>query len=148
MSKKDGGADSLVSAASRVGAVDGRQNRHPGLIELGMPEKSGARATAIRIKFFLLGQFDTAAVDQPYQRNVQPFGQVGAAENIFSLPGYPGPGVDLIVKANDNRPFTRYFGQTVKHIGGAFRIVFGVVQRVQRIPGTRVHQVLQALPDG
>ena len=71
------GADALVAAAGRVGAVDAGQHRDAQLVQFGMAVKGRARTAPVGIELFLLGEFNPAAVDQPDQRDVKPFGKVG-----------------------------------------------------------------------
>ena len=113
-----------------------------------MPEKSGARTAAAGIKFFLLGQFYAAAVDQPDQGDVQSGGEIGASENIFSLAGEPGAGENLVVEADDDRPFSRYFVEAVNDIIGSFNVIGRIEQGVQGALGPLVNQVVEALLHG
>jgi len=53
--EQDGGADPLVSAAGRVGAVNPGQDWNSILIEFRMTEKSGTGSTTTGVKFFLFG---------------------------------------------------------------------------------------------
>ncbi len=124
--EQDRRADALVSAAGRVGAVDARKHRHPGLCEFGMPEKRRTRTAPVGVKLFLFGELRAAAVDQPDERNVQPVCEIGYPQNIFGLSRQPGPGHHLVVEADDDCPASFDLRQTVDDIGRAL----GIVQRV------------------
>ena len=69
---QDGGADPLVAAAGRVGAVDAGDHRHAAFLELGMTEEGRAVASAVRVDLFLLRQLHAAAVHDPDERHAEP----------------------------------------------------------------------------
>jgi hypothetical protein len=83
------------------------QNGNAHLVQLGMPEKGGAAPAAVGIEFFLLGELDAAAVDQPDQGDVQALGQIGDPQDILILARQPGAGHDLVVETDDHGPFSR-----------------------------------------
>ena len=148
MGEQDGGADALVAAAGRVGAVDAGQDRNPHLLQFGVAKEGGTAAAPVGVEFFLLGELDTAAVDQPDQRHVQALGQIGDPQDVVILTGHPGTGQDLVVETDDHGPFAGDLAQAVDDVGGAFGVVFGIVERVQRTPGPGVHEIAEPLPDG
>ena len=145
---QDGGADRLVAAAGRIGAVDAREHRNARLLELGVPEKGRARTAAVGIELLLVGKLHAAAVHQPHQRDVQPLGQIGHAQDVIGLSGDPGAGKDLVVEADDHGPAAADLAQAVDHVGRALFVVQRVVEAVQRLPGARIDQVFQPLPHG
>ena len=148
MGKQNGGADSLIPAAGGIGTVDAGQHRNSHLRQFRMPEKSGPGSPAVCIEFFLCRQFDPAAVDQPYQGQIETFGKVGDPIDIFGLARYPGTREHLIIETDDHRPFPGYLSQTVKDIGGPFFIFLRVINGMQRTPGSRIQQIFQPLPHG
>ncbi len=80
---KDRRADTLVSAASRVGPIDSCEHRYARLGQFGMAEERRARPAPVGIEFFLLGQLRPAAVDEPHERDVQPVREVGDAQDVL-----------------------------------------------------------------
>jgi hypothetical protein len=146
--KQDRGADALVAAAGRVGSVDGGQDGNAHLLQFGVTKKSGSAAAPVGIEFFLLGELDPAAVDQPDQRDVQTLGQVGDPQDVLILTGQPGAGEDLVVETDDDGPLAGDLAQTVDHVVGPLGVVLGVEKSVQRAPGSRINEVAQPLPNG
>ena len=71
--KKNRRADSLISAAGGIRAVDSGKNRNAELLQFGMPEKCSPAAAPIGIKLLLIRQFHAAAIHKPDQGNIQTF---------------------------------------------------------------------------
>ena len=96
--EEDGGADALVSATGGVGAVNPGQDRDAQFFQLRMPEKGGAVSAAVGVDLFLLGQLDAAAVDQPDQGDIEPFGHVGDPRMFSDCPAIQAPAITLLSK--------------------------------------------------
>ena len=140
MGQQDGGADGVVAAAGRVGAVDAYDDRDAQLVQLGVAVEGSAAAPAVGVHQLLLIQLHAGALQQINQRNAQPLGRVAAADQIVRLAGHPGAGVLLVVRGDDDTPLAVDPAQTLHDGGGAVLVVLGIIEAVQGAPRTGVHQ--------
>ena len=145
--QQDGRADPLVAAAGRVGAVDGVQDRDPQVVQVRMTVERGAAGTPARVDRLLLHELHAGAVGEPDQRDVETLGHVGDHQDVLGLPCDPGARHDLVVEADDDRPFPLDLADAVDDAGAPLLVVLWVVERVQRSPGPGVHQVVEAIVD-
>ena len=68
---------------------------------------------------------------------------------MFSdCPATQAPARTLLSKPMTTAHLPGDLGQAVEHVGGAFFVVGRVVEGVQGVPGARVDQVFEPLPDG
>ena len=144
--EQDRRADALVAAARGVRAVDAGEDRNASLLELGVAEERRAVAAPVGVELLLLRQLHAAAVDEPDQRQVQPLGEVGDAQDVLRLARDPGAREHLVVEADDHRPAAADLRQPVDDVGRALDVARRVVQAVQRMPGAGVDEVFEPLP--
>ena len=147
MGQQDGGADPLVSPARGVGAVYAGQDGHTQFFQFRMTEEGGTVSPSVGIHFVLFGQFYTAAVYDPDQWDMQPFGHIRDAKLIVRLSGDPGAGHDFVVETDDNGPFAVDFGQSVNDSGRALFVELRIIDCVKRAPGARVDEVFDTFPN-
>ena len=115
--KKQGRADALVAAARGVCSVDGGEDGDAELVEFGVPEEGGAVASSVRIDLLLLRELHAAAVDEPHEGAMQPFGDIGDPEDVIRLSRDPGACHNLVVKADDDAPSAVDPAKTVDNAG-------------------------------
>ncbi len=142
------GADPVVPAAGRIGAVDPHQDGDAQLVEPGVAVEGGAAAASIRIDLLLLGELHPRAVEDPDERHAKALGQFGDAKDVLRLTPDPGPREHLVVGRDHHGPAAAHPGQAVDHPGGALVVPPRVVDGVERMPGPLVDQVVDALPGG
>ena len=102
------------------------------MVQVGVPVEGGTAGASSGVDGFLFHQFDAAAVGEPDERDVEPFGHVGDHEDVFRLSGDPGAGHDFVVKADDDGPFAFDLADAVDDAGTPFFVVTRVVEGVQR----------------
>ena len=145
--QENGGADTVIAASGRVGAINARHDGNPQFFQLRVSKKGRASSTPVRIDFLLFGEFYPTAVHQPHQRNSQAFGNVRHPQVVFRLAGNPGARHDLVVKADHHCPFAADLCQPVDHTGSSLFIEVGVEQGMERTPCPRVYEVFDPFPD-
>ena len=98
MGQQDGGADALISAARRVGAVNAGQDGNAHLLEFGMAEEAGAASAPVGIDLLLLRQLHAGTVDQPDQGDIQLLA-ISVTRRLFSAcPAIQAPAMTLLSK--------------------------------------------------
>src|SRR5208282_5018883 len=145
---QDGRADAMISAAGRIGSENAVEDRNSQMVEIGVAIERCSAGAATRVNGFLLHELDAAALGQPDQGYIQTLGQVGDHQDVLGLPGDPGPGHDLGVETDDDRPLAFDPAESVDDSGAALFVVARIVKRVQRSPGALVDQIVEAIVDG
>ena len=145
--QEQGRAYALVAAARRVRPVDRGEHGDAQLVQLCVPEERGAVAPPVGVDLLLLGQLDATAVNEPDERAVEPFRDVGDPEDVVRLACDPRPRHDLVVEADYHAPPAVYPAETVNYARSPRFLVHVIVQQVQGRPGAFVEDVLEALMD-
>ena len=142
------GADGMIAAAGRVGAVDAHDDGNAQLVQFSVPEEGSTAATTVGVYLFLFVELNAGAVQHIHQRHVQGLGSVGSPQQAFSLARDPGAGQLLVVGSHHYAPFAVYTAQALDDGHGAVLVALRIEQGVQGSPGARFHQFFNSLESG